>query len=93
LLLKFFITSRMGLLMKNDRQLMQQALDAFESCRAADRAEAMNSLRAALVTPPRREWVSLTDEDLNFWAEELGQEELGKGVLRAVDEYLKEKNT
>jgi hypothetical protein len=41
----------------------------------------------------KREWVSLTDEDINFWAEELGQEELGKGVLRAVDEYLKEKNT
>jgi hypothetical protein len=39
-----------------------------------------------------REWVGLTDEDLNFWAEELGQGELGKGVLRAVDEYLKEKN-
>ncbi len=38
-------------------------------------------------------WVGLTDEDLNFWAEELGQGELGKGVLRAVDEYLKEKNT
>ena len=129
--------------MKNDRELMQQALDAFESGRAADRAEAMTALRAALqkptnsldtryftvvykdiapgdearslgehpkmvamswshalhdrdaalITPSRREWVSLTDEDINFWAEELGQEELGKGVLRAVDEYLKEKNT
>jgi hypothetical protein len=79
--------------MKSDRELMQQAIDAFESGRAADRAEAMVVLRAALITPPSREWVGLTEDDLNFWAEELGQEELGKGVLRAVDEYLKERNT
>lgn len=38
-------------------------------------------------------WVGLTDDDLEFWAGELGQGELGKGVLRAVADYLKEKNT
>lgn len=40
-----------------------------------------------------RPWVGLTDEDLEFWTEELGQGELGRGVIRAVVDYLKEKNT
>lgn len=41
---------------------------------------------------PKREWVGLTDEDLDFWGGELGLGELGKGVLRAVGAHLKEKN-
>ena len=41
----------------------------------------------------QRPWVGLTDEDLEFWTEELGQGELGKGVIRAVSDHLKEKNT
>lgn len=40
----------------------------------------------------QREWVGLTDDDLDFWGGELGLGELGKGVLRAVDAHLKEKN-
>lgn len=43
--------------------------------------------------PPQREWVGLTDEELEFYTEELGQGELGRGVLRAVVDFLKEKNT
>ena len=54
--------------------------------------------------PPKKEWVGLTDEELEFYTEELGQGELGrvwlyknsrrtKRVLRAVDDFLKEKNT
>jgi hypothetical protein len=39
-----------------------------------------------------RPWVGLTDEDLEFWTEELSQGELGRGVLRAVAEHLREKN-
>jgi hypothetical protein len=39
------------------------------------------------------EWVGLTDEELEFYTEELGQGELGRGVLRAVNDFLKEKNT
>ena len=42
---------------------------------------------------PQREWQGLTDEDLEFWGGELGLGELGKGVLRAVDAHLREKNT
>jgi hypothetical protein len=42
---------------------------------------------------PKREWVGLTDEDLEFWTEELGQGELGRGVIRAVADHLKERNT
>jgi hypothetical protein len=42
---------------------------------------------------PQREWVGLTDEELEFYTEELGQGELGRGVLRAVVDFLKEKNT
>jgi hypothetical protein len=41
----------------------------------------------------KREWVGLTDEDLEFWTEELGQGELGRGVIRAVADHLKERNT
>lgn len=44
-------------------------------------------------TPPKRPWVGLTDEDLEFWTKELGQEELGRGVLRAVADHLKKENT
>jgi hypothetical protein len=40
----------------------------------------------------KKEWVGLTDEELEFYTEELGQGELGRGVLRAVDDFLKEKN-
>jgi len=43
--------------------------------------------------PPQREWVGLTDEELEFYTEELGLGELGRGVLRAVVDFLKEKNT
>jgi hypothetical protein len=43
-------------------------------------------------TPPKKEWVGLTDEELEFYTEELGQGELGRGVLRAVVDFLKEKN-
>jgi hypothetical protein len=39
-----------------------------------------------------RSWVGLTSEELEFYTEELGQGELGRGVLRAVDDFLKEKN-
>ena len=39
-----------------------------------------------------REWVGLTDDDLDFWGGELGLGELGKGVLRAVDAHLRENN-
>ena len=41
----------------------------------------------------KKEWVGLTSEELEFYTEELGQGELGKGVLRAVDDFLREKNT
>jgi hypothetical protein len=41
----------------------------------------------------RTEWQGLTEEDLDFWGGELGLGELGKGVLRAVADHLKEKNT
>jgi hypothetical protein len=43
-------------------------------------------------TPPQRTWVGLTDDDLEFWTNELGQGELGRGVIRAVADHLKELN-
>ena len=42
---------------------------------------------------PQLIWQGLTDEELEFYTEELGQGELGRGVLRAVVDFLKEKNT
>jgi hypothetical protein len=50
-------------------------------------------VRPLYTTPPQRPWVGLTDEDLEFWTSELGQGELGRGVIRAVADHLKEKNT
>ena len=76
-----------------DRELMQQALEAFESGRAADRAEAMNSLRAALITPPRREWVGLTDDERLEVAGIDGSDEWFWKVVEAIEAKLKEKNT
>jgi hypothetical protein len=129
--------------MKSDRELMQQALDAFESGRAADRAEAMTALRAALqkptnsldtryftvvykdiapgdearslgehpkmvamswshalhdrdaalITPPRREWVGLTDDERLEVAGIDGSDEWFWKVVEAIEAKLKEKNT
>ena len=42
---------------------------------------------------PKKEWRGLTYADLYFWGGELGLGELGKGVLRAVDAHLREKNS
>jgi hypothetical protein len=50
----------------------------------------LKKLRTAL---PKKEWVGLTSEELEFYTEELGQGELGRGVLRAVVDFLKEKNS
>jgi hypothetical protein len=41
----------------------------------------------------QRPWVGLTLDDLEFWVKELGQGELGRGVIRAVADHLKETNT
>lgn len=57
------------------------------NCEATEREEC-----EGWICPPKRPWVGLTDEDLEFWTEELGQGELSRGVLRAVDEHLREKN-
>ena len=77
---------------------MQQALEAFESGRAADRAEAMNSLRAALITPPRREWVGLTEEVISQVCgfgeyTTASTRQMLSAVARAIEQALKEKNT
>jgi hypothetical protein len=37
-----------------DRELLKQALEAFESGRAADRADVMTALRAALQRPEKQ---------------------------------------
>jgi hypothetical protein len=78
--------------MKNDRELMQQAFDAFKSGRAADRAEVMTALRAALVTPPRREWLSLTDDESLEAAGIDGADEWFWKVVEGIEAKLKEKN-
>jgi hypothetical protein len=77
---------------------MELALRAFESGRAADRAEAMTVLRAALATPPRREWVSLTDEDIEAIENEyIVDYRIPAGCAwnfaRDIEAKLKEKNT
>jgi len=61
---------------------------ACTHCEATERGDCQG-----WVSSPKREWVGLTDEDLKFWTEELGQGELGRGVIRAVADHLKERNT
>jgi len=59
---------------------------------ARGRLRTIEALRAALAQP-EKEWVGLTEDDLDFWGGELGLGEFGKGVLRAVAWHLNEKNT
>jgi len=60
----------------------------IEQLRLRNALEMMNRAYEA-----KKEWVGLTSEELEFYTEELGQGELGRGVLRAVDDFLREKNT
>jgi hypothetical protein len=39
------------------------------------------------LNPPKREWVGLTDDELNEWTPEI------HGVIRTIEARLKEKNT
>jgi hypothetical protein len=74
---------------------MKLALHAFESGRAADQAEAMTALRAALLITPRSEWVSLTDEEIAEIAS-TPCAVVGSYVhtfARAIETELKEQNT
>ena len=77
-----------------DRELMQEALDALTYVGDAKDiySDTIDALRARLAQPERK-WVGLTYADLYFWGGELGLGELGKGVLRAVDVHLREKNS
>jgi hypothetical protein len=84
-----------------DRELMQMALDALETeakiYMASDpedgppesMVEAIKTLRARLAQP-EREWVGLTDEELNeiFWLSRYR-----KDLARAIEAKLKEKNS
>lgn len=60
-----------------------------------DVTEAAQAVLDALqhMLTPQRPWVGLSLDDLEFWVEELGQGELGRGVIRAVADHLKETNT
>ena len=62
---------------------------ACVNCDATERGDCQGFV-CNTYTP--REWVGLTDEDLEFWTGELGQGELGRGVIRAVADHLKERN-
>lgn len=79
--------------MNNDRDLMQEALDALTY--VGDKeiySDTIDALRARLAQPePQREWVGLTDDeieqaaqggDTNFW-----------DFCRIIEAKLKDKNT
>jgi hypothetical protein len=78
-----------------DRELMQQALDALKVMRPACFAEntlktadtAITALRDRLAQP-EREWVWLTDEEVQYIADS----EYEEAFVRLVEAKLKEKN-
>ncbi len=59
-----------------------------------NRIEREASMRKEAVrsTVTQRPWVGLTNEELDFYERELGLGELGRGVIRAAVDLLKEKN-
>jgi hypothetical protein len=81
-----------------DRELMQMALEVLEcdetyiKCAGGSgklQGQAAQALRDRLAQP-EREWVGLTDEELNeiFWLSRYR-----KDLARAIEAKLKEKNT
>jgi hypothetical protein len=70
-------------------KIQDKRFDKFESFEEFAQSFAQS---AQVIGIPKKEWVGLTLEELEFYTEELGQGELGRGVLRAVDDFLKEKN-
>ena len=70
-----------------DRRIeVNEGVDVTEAAQAV-----LDVLQRLLLV--QRPWVGLTLDDLEFWVEELGQGELGRGVIRAVADHLKETNT
>ena len=71
----------------SDRRIeVNEDVDVTEAAQAV-----LDALQRLLLV--QRPWVGLTLDDLEFWVEELGQGELGRGVIRAVADHLKETNT
>ena len=68
-------------------------IEVNEGVDVTDAAKKVLEAMQLMLDKQKRTWVGLTDEDLEFWTKELGQGELGRGVLRAVADHLKEKNT
>jgi hypothetical protein len=68
-------------------------IEVNEGVDVTDAAKKVLEAMQLMLDKQKRTWVELTDEDLEFWTKELGQGELGRGVLRAVADHLKEKNT
>lgn len=68
-------------------------IEVNEGVDVTDAAKKVLEAMQLMLDKQKRTWVDLTDEDLEFWTKELGQGELGRGVLRAVADHLKEKNT
>ena len=80
--------------MSDLRAAALQALEALEQDNPAGRSATIIALRAALEQPePRREWVSLTDDervDILFPLTAAGASDID--CARAIEAALKEKN-
>jgi len=78
----------------NDRELLQQALDALE--KHVHEYETIQAIKTRLA-PPKKEWVGLTDEEIVEVLFELKTETMGvirtERLARAVEAKLKEKNS
>lgn len=77
-----------------DRELLQQALDALNNKWSVDRTtrdrQAIEAIKARLAHP-KKEWVGLTDEEIDSIA--VGDDHEILTFARAIEAKLKEKNT
>ena len=81
--------------MNNDRELLQQALDALQGNWRTDESDkAIEALRAALAQP-EREWQGLTDKEYEAMAEQYVTNCYFDTLKYAqgIEAKLKEKNT
>ena len=81
-----------------DKEIYSDTIDALRARLATcDRCGKVNPAELHTCTPPQREWVGLTDEELHALHFELKVQTMGGintlGMYRILEKALREKNT